>query len=202
MLQEEDSAEVGWLLYSTREMDAGALADEIADMIGVNVGLRWKTVPTGSKTTTEKTKVQALCIEVPAKQKWASQKALLQLYSRAIKRVDQYPNGIQMRFVKMKKDAINMKEKSKLDKLRERQKQFVAGICTHVNYDIFQLDYSSAEGEIPTLRQMIMSITSKNDGVTPLFHCVDMDWQQEGFTFQFSANAKDEAETVIHTLLP
>ena len=40
MLQEEDGVEIGWLLYSTREMDAGALADEISDQLGVNVGLR------------------------------------------------------------------------------------------------------------------------------------------------------------------
>ena len=49
MLQEEDAVETGWLLYSTREMDAGALADEITDVIGVNVGLRWKVISTGQK---------------------------------------------------------------------------------------------------------------------------------------------------------
>ena len=202
MLQVEDSSEIGWLLYSTREMDAGALADEIADMIGINVGLRWKTISTGAKNISEKTKVQALCIEVAAKEKWACQTKLLKLYSRSIQGTDKYPNGIRMRFVKLKKDAINMKEKSKLDKLRERQKQFLAGITTVVTYDICQLDYSSNEGTIPTLRQMIMSITSKNDGITPLFHSVDMDWLQEGFTLQFSNDIKEEAETVINTLLP
>ena len=202
MLQVEDSSEVGWLLYSTREMDAGALADEIADMIGIKVGLRWKIISNGTRNNSDKTKVQALCIEVPAKEKWQCQKLLLRLYSRTIKAVNEYPNGIRMRFVKLKKDAINMKEKSKLDKLRERQRRFLAGICSLVNYDVCQLDYSSDEGVIPTLRQMIMSITSRNNGITPLFHCVDMDWLQEGFTFQFSPDVKEEAETVVNTLLP
>ena len=39
MLQEEDGVEIGWLLYSTREMDAGALADEIIYATGCNIGL-------------------------------------------------------------------------------------------------------------------------------------------------------------------
>ena len=202
MLQVEDSAEVGWLLYSTREMDARALSDEIEDMIGIKVGLRWKTIATGVKNISDKTKAQALCIEVSAPEKWKCQRKLLELYSRSIKSVNDYPNGIRMRFVKLKKDAINMKEKSKLDKLRERQRQFVASICSQVTYEILQLDYSKEEGIIPTLRQMIMSITSKNDGITPLFHCVDMDWMQEGFTFQYSNDCREEAETMINTLLP
>ena len=49
MLQVEESAKIGWFLYSIRQMDAGALADEIALIIGVQVGLRWKTVDIGVK---------------------------------------------------------------------------------------------------------------------------------------------------------
>ena len=194
--------EVGWLLYSTREMDVGTLVDEIEDMIGTNVGLQWKTIPTGAKITTDKNKVQGLCIKVPSKEKWACQWELLKLYSRTIKEPSVYPNGICMCYIKFRKDAINMKEKSKLDKLHERQRQFLQGICPVVNYKVCQLDYSSEEGVIPTLRQMIMNITSKNDGKLTSFHCVDMDWMQEGFTFQFSPDVKEEAETVINTLMP
>jgi hypothetical protein len=49
MLQVEDSSEIGWLLYSTKEMDAGALADEIEDLVGVKIGLRWKVIDVGAK---------------------------------------------------------------------------------------------------------------------------------------------------------
>lgn len=44
MLQVEDSLEIGWLLYLTKEMDAGTLVDEIEDLIGLQVGLRWKII--------------------------------------------------------------------------------------------------------------------------------------------------------------
>ena len=44
MLQVERTSSIGWLCYSTREMDAGALADEIEDQIGIKIGLRWKVI--------------------------------------------------------------------------------------------------------------------------------------------------------------
>ena len=68
MLQAEDAKDIGWLLYSTRETDVGALADEITDMIGYKIGLRWKNIPTGAKK--QENLVKALIVESSAKQKW------------------------------------------------------------------------------------------------------------------------------------
>ena len=65
-----------------------------------------------------------------------------------------------------------------------------------------QLDYSSHSGTIPTLRQMIMSLNSRTRPNTPIFHCVDMDWQEDGFTFQYLAALAEEAEITLNTLLP
>ena len=70
MLQEEDGVEIGWLLYSTREMDTGASADEISDHLGVNVGLRWKVISTGAKKLSKDNMIRALSLEVSAKKKW------------------------------------------------------------------------------------------------------------------------------------
>jgi hypothetical protein len=41
------SSEIGWFLYSTKEMDAGALVVEIEDLVGIKVGLRWKIIDVG-----------------------------------------------------------------------------------------------------------------------------------------------------------
>ena len=60
MLQEEDGAEIGWLLYSTREIDAGALADKVIDTTNINVGLRWKTINIGQKQISQENQVKAL----------------------------------------------------------------------------------------------------------------------------------------------
>ena len=44
-----------------------------------------------------------------------------------------------------------------------------------------------------------MSINSKNTS-TPLFHCVDLDWRGQGFTFMFSPKFQEEAECMILSL--
>ena len=199
MLQAEDPKDIGWLLYSTREIDTGALADEITDMIGADIGLRWKNIPTGAKTTQDNM-VKALIVESSARMKWKVQSDLLDLYSRAIKPPRAYPNSIRLRFVKFKKDAFNKEEKSKIDKLRNRQKQFLEGIKQYISNDILQLDYSANPGNEPTLRQMILELKHSETG-NPLFHTVDMDWRQDGFIFQYSGQHADEAESTVHTLI-
>ena len=201
MLQEEDGVEIGWLLYSTREMDAGALADEISDQLGVNVGLRWKVISTGAKKLSKDNMIRALSLEVSAKKKWQSQTKLIKLYGRSIRDPAEYPNGIRLCYVKLKTSAVNHVEKSKMDRLRNRQKDFLASIASISTSEIIQLDYSSKAGVIPTLRQMIMSLRSHKTNA-PIFHCVDLDWRNEGFTFQFSSKNVDEAQTTINTLLP
>ena len=49
MLQVDDAVDIGWLLYSTQEMDPGALADKIGDIIGHSVGVCWKNINNGIK---------------------------------------------------------------------------------------------------------------------------------------------------------
>ena len=88
-----------------------------------------------------------------------------------------------------------------MDKLRHRQKDFLESVGSYVTHDVLQLDYSSDAGNIPTLRQMVMEITTR-DGRSNLFHSVDMDWKQDGFVFQFPPEFQDEAETTINTLIP
>ena len=118
MLQEEDATELGWLLYSTSEIDAGALADEISDTIGIDVRLRWRVISQGQKNMSKDNMVKALSIEISAKTKWQGQQRLLKLYSRTIKQPHEYPNGARLQFVKLKTSSVNHIEKSKLDKLK------------------------------------------------------------------------------------
>ena len=201
MLQAEDSVEIGWLLYTTREMDAGAMADEIADLVGIKVGLRWRVIDIGVKgKIPDSQKVNALTVEVETKFRWDAQQKLTNYFGRARKDICEYPNGVRIRFVKNKKDALNAIEKGKLDRLRARQQLFLSKIQSHETWSILQLDYSSAAG-VPTLRQMIMGLTVGEDD-TPLFHSVDLDWKGVGYVFQFSPELRIQAECTIHTLLP
>ena len=64
MLQAEETEVIGWLLYSTQEIDAGALAEELLEQEGINIGLRWMTINTGVKGVIPKDhKVNALHVE-------------------------------------------------------------------------------------------------------------------------------------------
>jgi hypothetical protein len=200
MLQVEDSSEIGWLLYSTKEMGAGALVDEIEDLVGVKLGLCWKVIDVGTKGKLPETQqVRALCVEVNSRYRWDTQRKLIAYFGCNLKSLKEYPNGICLRFVKNKKDAINSAEKSKIEKLRARQKFFLSNIISAEMWDIVQLDYSAQSHEL-TLRQMIMALKNKND--VPLFHCIDLDWRGDGYVFQFSPEVKVEAECTINTLLP
>lgn len=203
MLQAEDAVDIGWLLYSTQSMDAGALADEIMEAIlPEKIGLRWKKIDTGSKKRVPESKVaKALNVEGSMKNKAAILQKLHKYLGSTNKPVSQYPNGIRLRFVKNKSDTINPTEKAKIDKLRERQKLFTRDIITSTTFDIVQLDYARQNGN-PTLRQMIMHIKSKKRPQTPLFHSVDLDWKGEGYAFQYSPDMGDEAACIIYTLLP
>ena len=109
-------------------MDAGALANEIADILGFPVGLRWKTIDTGvwGKISTGQ-KSRAPIVEVDTKNRFTNQRALLSFYSHDKKNINNYPNGIRLRFVKQKKDCVNAKEKAKVDKL-------VTTPGTHIHY--------------------------------------------------------------------
>jgi hypothetical protein len=201
MLQAESTSEIGWLLYSTKEMDAGALVDEIADLIGVQVGLRWKIIDVGAKgKLPEGQRINALNVEVCSTQRWEAQKKLQTYFGKAMKNQEEYPNGIRLRFVKSKRDALNLNEKGKIERLRQRQKIFLDKILSTTTWDIVQLDYTR-DDSLPTLRQMIMSLTTGAQDV-PLFHCVDLDWKGEGYIFQYSPQVRAEAECAIHTLFP
>ena len=126
----------------------------------------------------------------------------MRLYGRTNKSSINYPNGVRLRYVKLKKDALNSEEKGKLDKLRNRQMNFLKSIKSSTPYEVLQLDYSPEVGKAPTLHQMIMSLKSSTKLNTPIFHCVDMDWQEDGFVFQYSPQLAEEAETAMNTLLP
>ena len=203
MLQVESTSEIGFFLYSCREMDAGALADEIKEILGFAVGLRWKTINNGKRNLPAKQQVKALIVEVDIKQKHKCQSKLAQFYRRTTRSIHEYPNGIRLRFVKAWDDAINTSEKKKIEKLRIRQKEFLASIRTTSTYDILDLDSSVDRDEtLPTLRQMIMSIRSSDNNTVPLFHSVDLDYTGSGYVFIYSNDIAMEAECVINTLIP
>ena len=202
MLQVEDSVIAGFLVYSHNDMDAGALADEIGEQIGIPVGLRWRAIDIGIKgKIPDNQKVNALHVEVEKKSKMKVMKKLFELYPRTMVNTHLYPNGIKMRFVKNKSDALNIPEKRKIEKLRARQEKFSKKVRKIENWDIMMLDAPSSDYMAPSLRQMIMSIPSKVKPGTPVFHSVDLDWKGSGFNYLVAPALLEEAQCIVPHIL-
>lgn len=202
MVQAELVKEVGWFLFSTRDMDEGALADEMADEFEFEVGLRWKNIDTGVKgRLRDGQKVQALVVELDGKFKRERTRKIAKFYNSKKKEdTALLPNGVRMRFVKSIHDCYNRAEKAKVGRLRIKQRKFNEVICKTTSYDIEQIDYANGENR-HTLRQMIMSLKSEKKD-TPLFINVDLDWRQQGHIFQYPPEFREEAECTVQYLLP
>ena len=202
MLQEESVISIGWLLYSLRSMDAGALAEELFDSHGIEVGLRWQVIDQGLKgKIPAEQRISALHIEASTDKKSTTIKALLSLYGRSKKDETDTPNGIKFRFVTLRSTATNRTSITKLDRLRVRQKKFITKICQNSSWDIVHLDRIIRE-DTCSLRSYIMNLFSSEYKDIALFHSVDLDYNGDGFIFTYLPELKAEAETAIQTLFP
>ena len=123
-------------------MDAGALADKMKEMFGFEVGLIWKTINNGKRNLPVKQQMKALIVKVDAKHRHKCQRTLVKFYCCTTRPIHEYPNGIRLRFVKAWDDAINTLGKTKIERLRQRQKEFLKSIRTTTTYDILGLDSS------------------------------------------------------------
>ena len=201
MLQVADVAEVGWLVYSTWQMEADVLAQAIEDVINIKVGLRWKQIITGSREKLSvDQQVKALHIEVASENRLAAQKALLATYGR--RNTGVYPNGVRLRFALPLHTAHNLNAKSKLERLRARQQVWSKTYEKGFSWEIAQLDHPVGKRK-PTLRQSLLSIMSKTKPALPLFHSIDRsNYRESGVCFQFLPEVANEARMMISNLVP
>ena len=201
MLQVAETAEVGWLLYSTWQMEAQVLAQAIEATIKMPVGLRWKQISTGSKERLPPDlQVKALHVEVALENRVAAQKALLAVYGRS--NSGNYPNGVRLRFSLLIHAAHNLNSKAKLERLRARQQTWLQKYEKGFSLEINQLDHPIGHN-LPSLRIALVSLMSKTDPSFPIFHSVDRStYRESGICFQFLPELAEEARMTISNLVP
>ena len=201
MLQVANTAEIGWLVYSTWQMEASALAQAIESTINIPVGLRWKQVSNGSRERLPpELQVKALHVEVASENRVIAQKALLAVYGK--KNTGQYPNGVRLRFALLIHSAHNLHSKAKLESLRARQQLWLTKYETGFSWEINQLDHPIGKN-LPTLRLALATLISKVDPKLPIFHSVDRSHRRDsGTCFQFLPELAEEARMTISNLLP
>jgi hypothetical protein len=201
-LQYDLTAEIGWLLYSTRETNTETLAQAIRDLTGVHCGLRWKTIDAGQqRKLNSNNQVQALHVEVPKKDRWPHQHILAKMYGGTTAPEKGYPLDIKIRFVKPLKEVQNIQEKVKLGRLKDRQKTFETCVTTQMDEDVTQLDFRPMD-LMPTLRDMIMCLKSTEYPTRSLFLSVGYNTWKGLHFFQYYAYLEAEARIAIFNLIP
>ena len=184
LLQCKRSICIGWLLYSTLDMDREQLAEEIRRKIGVKVGLRFRTISVNSKQKlTKEQMVGAIHIEIDERN-YASNKAkLLQVYDS--KQSQGFPLGIKMRLCPQVQDATDPTTSTKFDRVRIRQAAFLANVQKTNTRDVGVLDYPDPLLFLHTIRSMVMDIRSNQDPEKKVFISVDKHFRGEGVCFQY-----------------
>jgi hypothetical protein len=201
-VQAENISGVGWLLYSTKEVNCTALKDAIEKRLGnkYEIGCRFKMISLGVRGAVAKeNQVKAIHIECDSADQFDVKVALSKIY--ASEKNDDYPNGIRLRLVPEINSMIAPDTRQSVSRLRARQDNFQKKVATCISWDIDALDFVDHRlGR--SLRDLIMKIESRTVIGQPLFHVVDQTWNKNGFVFVFFPNVDAEARTMMMSLIP
>ena len=199
-LQCERSRCIGWLLYSTSDMDKEKLADEIRRTSGVKVGLRVRTISVKSKQLLSKEQmVPAIHIEIDERHYARDKDKISKMYES--KKIDGFPLGIKMRLCPQIQDATDPASYKKFDRVRIRQAVFLANVIKTRSWDIGVLDFQDPLLNGRTLRSMIMDIRSTQDPEKHVFISVDKQLQGVGVCYSYTSHFAGEALAWIQGLL-
>jgi hypothetical protein len=200
-LQVEKAVCIGWILYSTRDIDLDMLTENIFKMSGARVGLRWRAISLGRKLKLKPEQlVWAVHVEVDSKFAQTDRRRVEDLYSSAKK--EGFPLGVKGRLVPQFSDTTDPESAAFLDRLRLRQAVFLANMLNTSNDDIQVLDFPDHMLDGRTMRDLIMSIKTKSNPTKSVFVSVDKHYSGNGVLFQFTTRNNYEARARINGMLP
>ncbi len=204
----EFAAEVGWLLYSTRQQDEERLSELLSSLAGEKIGVKWKPIQTTDGVNRNKTnqdnesRVYALHLECAADKTQDTRLKLSKWYGSHSKH---FPDGSKMRLVPPFNTILSQGNKQKYASLIARQSALNARLGTSSTWEMstnFLIDRPEPKTGI-SLRQLLMSIPSQIFPGTPLFHTIDRLWQSENVvSFTFLPENDSEARTIVAGLIP
>jgi len=200
-LQAENTVTVGWLLYSTRSMDLPSLTEAIAASDpALEVGLRWRLISLGRQGAIPvEHQVRAIHVEVDKTKLAVIKSRLYRIYGSNSN--GPFPNGIKLRLVPEITPQMGPTSRAKVDRLRNRQHNFVQFSLTAQTWEIATLDF--VDSHLGTsLRQLLMSIPSFQFPNRFVFHSVDPQWQRNGHIITFLPDVEAEARTIIAGMIP
>jgi hypothetical protein len=200
-LQAEETVVLGWLLYSTREMDLVVLQDAIrAVNPALEVGLRWRLISLGQAgPIPAEQQVRAIHVEVDKAKVDTIKPLLYQIYGHAA--TGPFPNGVKMRLVPKITPLMGPLSRAKAARLRNRQANFVRYSLKITTWEFVTLDYMDLKMGA-SLRDLLMGIKVKDSPQYSLFHSVDAQWQGNGHIITVIPDFHSEACKVLAGILP
>jgi hypothetical protein len=113
----ENTTDIGWLLYSTRTQDKEQLSGLLMDLIGENIGVKWKPVRASTGSTRKKDqaapeeKTKALHVECGVDRLHEVRDKLTRWYSSSSMTI---PDGTKMQLVPTLTSAISLSNRNKI----------------------------------------------------------------------------------------
>ncbi len=203
----ELAADIGWLLYSTRQQDEERIAEMVSSLVGENIGAKWKPIRTtdGSNRNKEpniSNRVYALHLECAADKAQETRQKLSKWYGSAS---TQFPDGTKMRLVPPFNTILSSGNRQKYASLITRQSALNSRLGTSSFWEMstnLLLDKPEPKTGF-TFRQLMLSIPSQVFPGTPLFHTIDKQWRSENVVvFTFLPENDSDARTIVAGLIP
>jgi hypothetical protein len=204
----ENTTDVGWLLYSTRAQDEERLSALLSKLTGENIGVKWKPIRSTTANIrkkdqgTSEEKIKALHIECAVDRLQDVRDKLTFWYSSSSRR---FPDGTKMRLVPTINSVNSMNNKTKFASCLARQAAMNAGLASAITREIstnLLLDHQDPVKK-KSFRQILMEISPQNKPGTTLFHTIDHQFKSDVIVnFQFHPENASEANNLIAGLVP
>lgn len=199
-LQVETATTLGWLLYSTRDIDLKSLTRSMYNNTGVEVGLRYRFISLGRRgPIPDEQRVKAIHLEVETKDVNVAQPIFARLYGSAS--IGPFPNSVKMRLVPIITVSMGPNILSKVERLRARQAAFDEKAIRATTWELMSIDHVDRVLGV-SLRSLIMEITHRDKPHLSLFHSVDRHWKGEGHVVTFLPQFESDARLILAALLP
>lgn len=204
----ENTTDVGWLLYSTRAQDEDRLSALLSKITGENIGVKWKPIRSSTANIRKKDqgspeeKIKALHIECAVDRLQEVRDKLTFWYSSSSR---QFPDGTKMRLVPTINSVNSMNNKTKFASCLARQAALNAGLASAITREIstnLLLDRQDPTTK-KSFRQILMEISPQRKPGTTLFHTIDRQFKSDVIVnFQFHPENASEANNLIAGLVP
>jgi len=203
LLQSEKPVALGWLLFSTSNMDKEVLCGKIFLQISsIPVGLCWKMISIGTQgSIPQEQQVKALHLYIDKLDAAQAKPLLMNLYTSKPELGHNFPLQIQMQLVPELDSFLNTKGRTNAEWLRACQNTWLAKKLTIIKTWEIELDHYNLHMKM-SLQMAMMSLHHPTNSKFALFHSINWHWIEKCHVLMVFKSAKSQARAMIAGMLP